>query len=206
MRRIYVILLGILFPTVIWAQDNGLNVTLPPGINPNPDLTLIKRYEIDEFVGTWQYVGNDTVFTLKLVIGKIVGSTYTNELPTPLFGGYSLKVKGAIKANFIENIGTVWHSLQNEAPMENIYLTALTTKYPTHSLGTRFYDQRKKHLNGTGILGGYIAMEAEGKLHWHLDERIGIDAMCEGDPDIEYPKLIGFSVPTDVIMTKISDE
>lgn len=40
----------------------------------------------------------------------------------------------------------------------------------------------------------------------HLDERIGIDAMCEGDPDIEYPELIGFSVPTHVIMTKISDE
>ena len=111
MKRIYLILLGILSPVMIGAQDNGLSVTLPPGSNPNPDLAFIEKYEIDEFVGTWQYVGNDTVFTIKLVKGNIVGMKL--KLGTPLFGGYSLSVGGVMVDNYIENIGTVWHQLEN---------------------------------------------------------------------------------------------
>ena len=126
MKRIYLILLGILSPVMIGAQDNGLSVTLPPGSNPNPDLAFIEKYEIDEFVGTWQYVGNDTVFTIKLVKGNIVGMKL--KLGTPLFGGYSLSVGGVMVDNYIENIGTVWHQL-DEAPVENVYLTALTNTY-----------------------------------------------------------------------------
>lgn len=201
MKHVILILLGMFFPLVIWAQGNGLNVTLPPGINPHPDLTLIKKYEIDEFVGTWQYVGHDTVFTIKLVKGNSVGLNL--KLGRPLFGGYSLSVGGVMVDNYIENIGTIWHQLENEAPVENIYIIALTSEYPTAGLGTKFYDQQKKHLNGKGIMGGYIELIESGKLHWFLDEYAGL---YEGDADNPFPELIGFSVPTDVIMTKISDE
>ena len=37
MKHVILILVGMFFPLVIWAQGNGLNVTLPPGINPHPD-------------------------------------------------------------------------------------------------------------------------------------------------------------------------
>ncbi len=204
-KKILSIICGILFPLIAWSQTgNGLSIKLPPGTQPHPEFVM--NYGIDEFVGTWQYSNNDTVFTIKLQKGAIIGGMMIEIGATPLLGGYSLEVNGVLIDNYIENIGTVWHQRKHKGPEEHVYLTALTLEYPAHALGIRFFDQRKKHLNGEGIIGGYIEMVEKGKLRWYLNERRGLDVIYEGDPDIEYPELIGFSVPTDVIMTKISDE
>ena len=65
-----------------------------------------------------------------------------------------------------------------------------------------FYDQRKKHFGGKGILGGKILLLSSDKIRWHLDEKLGL-ALEEPD---EYTELIGFSVPSDVIMTKEKEQ
>ena len=66
-----------------------------------------------------------------------------------------------------------------------------------------FYDQRKKHFNGKGIWGGYITMLSKNKLKWELNEEIGISTWLEGCEDCPEIKPIGFSVPTNVILTKV---
>ena len=69
-------------------------------------------------------------------------------------------------------------------------------------VGVLFYDQRKKHFGGKGILGGKILLLSSDKIRWHLDEKLGL-ALKEPD---EYTELIGFSVPSDVIMTKEKEQ
>ena len=69
-------------------------------------------------------------------------------------------------------------------------------------VGVLFYDQRKKHFGGKGILGGKILLLSSDKIRWHLDEKLGL-ALEEPD---EYTELIGFSVPSDVIMTKEKEQ
>lgn len=61
-----------------------------------------------------------------------------------------------------------------------------------------FYDRRKKHFGGKGILGGEILLLSPDKIRWHLDEKLGL-ALEEPE---EYTELIGFSIPADVVMTK----
>ena len=53
-----------------------------------------------------------------------------------------------------------------------------------------------------GILGGKILLLSSDKIRWHLDEKLGL-ALEEPD---EYTELIGFSVPSDVIMTKEKEQ
>ena len=61
-----------------------------------------------------------------------------------------------------------------------------------------FYDQRKKHFEGKSpIGGGKMELISPTQLHWVLNEEQGI-LIKEG----WVSKLIGFSVPTDVIMTR----
>ena len=49
---------------------------------------------------------------------------------------------------------------------------------------------------------GKILLLSSDKLRWHLDEKLGL-ALEEPD---EYTELIGFSVPSDVIMTKEKEQ
>ena len=74
---------------------------------------------------------------------------------------------------------------------------------PTSFLVMRFYDQRKKHFEGQGISGCHIAMVAKNKLKWTLNEERGISAWVEGCEDCPEIRPIGFSVPTNVILTKV---
>ena len=74
---------------------------------------------------------------------------------------------------------------------------------PTSYFSMLFYDQRKKHLDGNGISGCFITMVAKNKLKWELNEEIGIRDWVEGCEDCPEIKPIGFSVPTNVILTKV---
>ena len=69
-------------------------------------------------------------------------------------------------------------------------------------VGVLFYDQRKKHFGGKGILGGKILLLSSDKIRWHLDEKLGL-ALEEPD---EYTELIGFSVPSEQNVSKANGE
>ena len=161
-------------------------------------LSLSSQVNYDDFVGTWVYQKNDTIFKIKLQKGRV---SYDNAIV--LFGGYSLSVRGVVTDNYIGGtIPSVWN-VYDPAPSKNIYIDGFGNTL--NRVGITFYDQRKKHLNGEGIGGGVIRLIAPNKIHWTLNEREGLWPYLEGEqvegPTIE-EAIQGFSVPTDVIMIK----
>ena len=111
-----------------------------------------------------------------------------------------------MREDYIKPMPTIWDVSTSSAIVNNIYIDA-SGNVPNF-LGFTFYDQRKKHLNGEGLLGGKIELLASNKIHWTLNEWEGLWYMLEGEreegdnrPGIR-ESMIGFSVPTDVIMIK----
>jgi len=166
-------------------------------------MSVYSQVNYDSFVGTWTYHKNDTVFKIRLQKGSEVIASRSYE---SLFGGYSLSVRGVVTDNYIGGaIPSVWN-VYDPAPSKNIYIVA--SGNTLNRVGTTFYDQRKKHLNGKGIGGGRIELIAPNKIHWTLNEREGLWPWLEGEriegeylPTIE-EAIQGFSVPTDIIMIK----
>lgn len=155
---------------------------------------VFSQANYDAFVGTWVYQKNDTIFKIKLQKGIMKGYLQNHNV---VFGGYYLSVKGVVKEDYIKIMPIAWDA-GVPAPSCNIYIRA-SSNTPNY-LGFTFYDQRKKHINGRGILGGTMDLIAPNKLRWKLDEKEGLWAMLEGSDEDMTPR--GFSVPTDVIMTK----
>ncbi|ADV42403.1 DUF6705 family protein [Bacteroides helcogenes] len=158
-------------------------------------IEVFSQANYDAFVGTWVYQKNDTVFRIKLQKGTMEFGTM-GDVPG-IFGGYYLSVKGVVKEDYIKTMPTTWDAGVS-APSGNIYIDgfSITPNY----LGFTFYDQRKQHINGTGIPGGKMRLIAPNKLHWELNEEEGLWAILEGSGEDMTPR--GFSVPADVIMTK----
>ena len=156
---------------------------------------------MEDFVGTWQYTSNDTVFTIKLVEGREINSYIKNDTRRYLYGGYALEVGGVLVEDYL-NVNSVLDISKSHSE-QYIYIVASISRFPTSFLVMRFYDQRKKHLDGNGISGCYITMVAKNKLKWELNEEIGISTWLEGCEDCPEIKPIGFSVPTNVILTKV---
>ena len=155
----------------------------------------------EDYIGTWQYVSNDTVFTVKFVEGRKVNSLYRNSRQRYLFGGYALEVGGVLVEDYL-NVNDVM-DIRINLSEQHIYIDASVSFLPTSYFSMLFYDQRKKHLDGNGISGCFITMVAKNKLKWELNEERGISAHIEGCEDCPEIKPIGFSVPTNVILTKV---
>ena len=156
---------------------------------------------MEDFVGTWQYASNDTVFTVKFVEGREINPYIKNDTRRYLYGGYALEVGGVLVEDYL-NVHSVL-DVRIAYSEQHIYIVASISCFPTSFLGMLFYDQRKKHLDGNGISGCYITMVAKNKLKWELNEEIGIRDWIEGCEDCPEIKPIGFSVPTNVILTKV---
>ena len=158
-------------------------------------MEVFSQANYDAFVGTWVYQKNDTVFRIKLQKGITKLGSMGDD--PGIFGGYYLSVRGVVKEDYIKTMPTTWDAGVS-APSCNIYISGVSNT-PNY-LGFTFYDQRKQHINGTGIPGGKMELIAPNKLHWTLDEEDGLWAILEGSDEDMTPR--GFSVPIDVIMTK----
>lgn len=68
-----------------------------------------------------------------------------------------------------------------------------------------FFDQRKKHCNGEGIRAGNIDYIAPNKIHWTLNEKVGLWWEYEGDENADENvfKEIGFSVPAGIVLERV---
>ena len=186
MKRIEFILCLLFISTVIVAQKE---------IAPTKNL--------DAYTGTWVYQSNDTIFKIVLKKGH-VESEYM--ITNGLVGGYFLSVKGKVVENYLNITSTSRHLDKRDEHIKFYFwasnnATSLDYIDPNR-VGVLFYDQRKKHFGGEGIAGGEILLLSPDKIRWHLDEKLGL-ALKEPD---EYTELIGFSVPSDVIMTKEKEQ
>ena len=158
------------------------------------------------FTGTWVYENNDTIFKIQLKNGTL---SYRNNTgyEEVIFGGYSLSVNNNIIEDYIKDTPNKINDM-SKAPLSDIFI--LGRCYAPNYVGFIFYDQRIKHLDNTGIIGGGMRLLSPNTLHWTLDEEYGIWHATEGEFDGEHEfkdnTLKGFSVPIDVIMTKIEDD
>lgn len=160
------------------------------------DITFYTK-NLEAYEGTWIYQANDTVFKIVLKKGPII---YSNDAIDGLVGGYFLSVKGNILDDYLAPLATCW---KRSAKSDNLYIWATNYSYneqdvDPNSLRFTFWDQKKRHFDGDGIEAGTIKLLSPQKIQWILDEKAGIRATIDiiADP-------IGFSVPTDVIMTKV---
>ena len=185
MKRILLILLVVVCSCVAYAQST-----------------------IENYIGTWKYEKGDTVFIVKLIEGE----TYNKKKQRKvldfryLFGGYSLSVRGKIIENYIDNIHEQWIIGDEIGKDSEQHIYIRGAYFPDRkSNGFTFYDQRMRHFDGNGIIAGSFEFIAPNKLHWTLNEKKGIWNATEGLEDWVEVKPIGFSVPTDVIMTKVDE-
>ena len=157
---------------------------------------------VDDFVGTWRYTSNDTVFTVVLIKGEDLNFPYIINAER-LFGGYSVSIDGVLVDNYLNVSSVLDYDLGCNASLQRIYITATGVRGRTHEYGFTFYDQRKRHFNGKGISGGNLTLLAPNKLKWEIDEEAGIWFEIEGCEDCPEVKPIGFSVPNNVVLTKV---
>ena len=160
-------------------------------------VSINAQISVDDYIGTWRGEKGDTTFTIKLVKWETLYKGYT----VSILGGYSVSVKGQYSDDYLK-INT--HRVDGiKCPEQNIYITSSYFSYSPESIGLIFYDQRKKHFDGNGMPGGRIDYISKNKIRWTLNENLGIWIIIEGDEDAEEVHPIGFSVPTDIIMTRI---
>lgn len=166
-----------------------------------------QTYTIEDYVGTWKYEINDTVFKIVLKEGEVKNQEYKSPLPCwELFGGYSLVVNNKELDNYT-NIGTVFDlNLGHNPSTQGIYIYGtVVEKYSTQA-NFKFFDQRKRHFDGNGILGGKLTIISPDILRWDIDENLGIWFEIEGCEDCPEVEPIGFSVPNNVILQKVASE
>jgi len=181
MKTIKIILLLLLISSSLIAQK--INITF-------------YTKNLEAYEGTWLYQSNDTIFKIVLQKGpKVYGSGSIDGL----LGGYFLSVKGDTLENYLSPLPACWKTFTTT---NNLYIWA--TNYSPNkqdinpnSLRFTFWDQKKRHYDGNGIMAGTINLLSPNKIRWILDEIEGIRATIDQTAD-----PIGFSVPTDVIMTK----
>lgn len=147
---------------------------------------------LEALIGTWSYQKNDTVFKINLSTKcKVKIEGYYTMMQ--LWGSYYLKVGDKV---IVDDLNYERPSAWNGFSKSNhvtIQINKLFAESPLYTI-VSFYDLQKKHHNGKGIGGGYVKLLAPNKIQWVLDENAG-------SFETEYP-IIGFSVPTDIIMTK----
>ena len=177
-------------------------------------LGLHAQADYNDFVGTWVYAKNDTVFKVKLQKGILKYDI--NDPWECLFGGYSLTVKGVLVEDYIKDIPSVYVYTPEHPKLSDvgIYIRAYNSRYHPNLLGFLFFDMKKKHLFGEGLLANVMTLLAPGKMHWKLNEKESLWLALEGEyvddesnkeeerRRDEARKLRGFSVPDDVIMIK----
>lgn len=160
------------------------------------------QVNFDSYVGTWIFQNNDTVFKIKLQKGMVVFANDNTESPA-IFGGYSLSVKGIMKENYIApQLPFRWDP---DVPAPSLHIFIIGDDYDATRLKVKFFDQRMKHVEGEGLWAGRMKLIAPNKLHWTLNEDEGRWWAVEGRSGYQYEKK-GFSVPADVIMTKVDDQ
>ena len=176
-------------------------------------LGMYAQADYNDFVGTWVYAKNDTVFKVKLQKGTIkYGIGDPGEC---IFGGYSLTVKGVLVEDYIKSLPAVYIRTAEHPKLSDagIYIRAYNSPYYSDMLGFLFFDMKKKHIFGEELPCNVMILLSSDKLHWKLNEKEGLWFRLEGGPSPyaseeeerrrdEAWELRGFSVPDDVIMIK----
>ncbi len=155
---------------------------------------------LDFFVGTWIYTNEVTneEFTLKLR-----KSVYINPLDkyqdeeACLVGVYTYKVNGIIVTNTMDEFGSDIHALKMPVIATNFVRDI--SKLNSQKLWLMFNDRKYNKYTLSSSLE--IVSVSPAKIHWVLTEDEGEEVYSPG----ETIKPSGFSVPVNMILTKVSE-
>jgi hypothetical protein len=154
--------------------------------------TIFYTRNLDAFVGTWEYTFATDTF--RVVFRK--GILSTGLYGETLIGGYRHVQNGALKGDYTSGIPAIF--LRDDFDEEDSRITVMADNGCTRPEGVPdwlslfFKDMGTVHTT----VSGRIYMLSPTQIQWKLWE----------DEGVYEEELPGFSVPEDIIMTKISDE
>lgn len=143
---------------------------------------------LDAFAGTWEYKGTSEIFRIILKKGSentryVVGET--------LIGDYFYQKEGVVLDFYVENkIPLIIADLTTGIVITATNGAVNPEKVNPNRLYMNFRDKRFNKETGSGEL----VFISTTKIHWKIEED-------EGPVDENF--IDGFSVPTDVILTKV---
>lgn len=146
------------------------------------------------FAGVWEYHSNDTVF--RVILRKGVYDTNTTYLEC-LLGGYYLKKGDVVLDNYLLKIPA------RDTGKEDVVIMATNSTIEPENVDPQLLrvmlkDQRYKKRSG---FGSYMKLLSPTTAEWVLVEDEG--PLFIGDYGADSPP--GFSVPSNVILTKIKE-
>ena len=115
------------------------------------DAQVIEKFRgvvspMEDFVGTWQYASNDTVFTVKFVEGREINPYIKNDTRRYLYGGYALEVGGVLVEDYL-NVHSVL-DVRIAYSEQHIYIVASISCFPTSFLVCYFMISVRSILMG----------------------------------------------------------
>jgi len=170
-------------------------ITLATLILPIVNISAQQNINYDFYIGTWRYT--NTSMNEELTI-KLREATYS--VPQ-IFGGHTKKCLVGIY--IYKKNGQIIHDTSSQFTSNKpaiempIYASSSTTNPSRLYLAIDDYGKMKNGVPKSGI--GLLFLESSSnpkKIRWQIGESEGIYIAGEGPP-------LGFSIPTDLVFTKV---
>jgi hypothetical protein len=158
--------------------------------------------DLSGFVGTWEYRSDTELFQVVLKHGTSLIGKHTFGC---LIGGYFYQKNGVVAANYLDNIPTVVTS----ESLKTIKITGSSNNFTgkvkfVTVLGISFWDDGKERKHSGW--GSKLEMVGPNTARWVLTEDEWVSAIDGATGEYTFggpPPPEGFSVPTNVILTKV---
>lgn len=146
---------------------------------------------LEAYVGTWEFTSGSDIFRITLKKGS---KDIDTSFGSCLIGDYSYSKNNVILDNYlISEIPTIYNEITYKSIIifaDNGKLISVNSANP-NELYMYFYDKQRKKR----VYSGRIQLISPTQIRWILEDD-------EGDYDADDWVEPGFSVPTNIIMTK----
>ena len=146
----------------------------------------------DFYVGTWIYESSNEQFILKT---KIYSYVFNNERDYVVLGAYKYIKNGNVVYDFLDELDGMTMKNRPRIIFYNIY--DLPNNQEHQELRIQYKDSKTYQRNSTKKSRLSIISKNPDKLKWHL-------VVEDWEPDPEC--LLEFTIPYDMILTKVGEE
>jgi len=162
--------------------------------------TVYPTKNLNAYAGTWEYATATDTFRIVLIKGI---TSFSNSYDECLIGGYRYVKNGVVMGNYTQGtIPSVFQesdfSINNSAITVRGTNSALTLAEVNPNVIRIYF---KDMGLGKTTSEGQMQLLSPTQARWTLKDRRGVYVLLPG----ESPPVEGFSVPTDLVLTKIAD-
>ena len=177
-----------------------LGIMLLCGLSARAQNSLSYKDSLDIYEGTWKYENANTkeIFIIKL---KEFTDHKDNDVNYNFFGTYSYS-KGGVEITNTHNVSLPLKYLNNytDIPLNELSNVPIWIDcWCAKKSGLYFMDKKYNKNEGGGYVQLLSTKAGDEKLLWYPQNGEGVRAYVTGEP--EEPE--GFSVPVNVVMTKV---